>query len=768
VTGLYVPDVTPEDDTLGAALKYARAGWYLGPTKPGEKTPNLGKAWQHKTSRDTEEIVSWFSGTNAGIFLHAGRSGAVIIDVDYRDKFRPELLPLLDKAPHQTTRIADADRGHYLFATPPGRLLGNAVGELGQGWGEVRGLNGYIVVAPSEHPEKDGLYQWQRTGEVPVLPDPISTLLPDGQRSDDVADDATITAFLAAHTDAARPTLLKAVLNQFGTNCNKGHSRHEELLRAAVWGMREAASGLYSAQSVWDGLWSDFEALMRDTPNRYPRAEFRRVMAWAISQAMGTDTMARRVEVQARLEAAEELPAVALTQPVGITAPAQTADEWKPPRDSSDYFIPKEGLDADLLATDILHMGMLAWGRDKAFWSYNDGVWRRDPEAVERRCVMLLGRLFRGAHAANVATVVRHRIGDITCDPVVDYINYTNGMLDWRTGELLPHAPHYGSTVQLPVAWEPDAEAPVFDEFLRGVLSPDYAKLAWEMIGYLMMNGNPLQVAFLMLGSGQNGKGTLLRVITNLLGRENTSAQSLDSLSNNRFAPANLFGMLANLAGDIDATYLEKTAAFKKLTGEDEFDGEHKYGAAFNFVSWAVPVFSANKTPGSADTSHGYLRRWKIIEFDRTIEESERIPGLSQALSAELPGIAAIGVKHLKELMARNGGKGGLKADGDIAVGAERFAESIDQVRQWVDQCTMPAPDQRTGQPALYASYNFWARQQGNGVLKAAEVSERLTALGYPLKKTRGQRNHVGLTILDMGMQTPVAVPVEDFFGDNA
>jgi P4 family phage/plasmid primase-like protien len=761
VSGLYVPEVTPEDDTLGAALKYARAGWYVGYTQPGSKMPAMGKKWPQNTSRDTEEIVAWFSGTNAGVFLHAGRSGAVIVDVDHRDKFPQHLLPLLDAAPHQTTRIEDKDRGHYLFGMPPGRLLGNAVGDLGQGWGEIRGLNGYIVVAPSEHPEDDGLYQWQRTGDVPVMPDAIHTLLPDGQRSDDIADDATITAFLAQHVDAARPTLLKAVLNQFETNCAAGHSRHEELLRASVWAMREAASGLYAAQSVWDALWGSFEPMMRAEPNRYPRAEFRRVMAWAISQALGTDVAARRDEVHARLAKADVLPAVAAPVPAAAAA-------WVRPRDPRDYIDPKDGLNATLLASDVLDMGQLAWGRDKDFWSYNNGVWRKDGEAVERRCVLLLDGRFRGAHAANVATIVRHRIGDITCDPVVDYINFTNGMLDWRTLELLPHAPHYGSTVQLPVAWDPSAEAPVFDSFLRSVLSADYAELAWEMIGYLMMNGNPLQVAFLLLGGGDNGKGTLLRVLHNLLGEENTSAQSLDSIANNRFSPANLFGMLANIAGDIDATYLEKTAGFKKLTGEDMFDGEHKYGASFNFVNWAVPVFSANKTPGSADTTHGYLRRWKILEFDRQLTEDEKIPGLSNTLSAELPGIAATALKYLQKVMGRNGGKGALKSDGDIQHGAERFAEEIDQVRQFVDQCLMPAPDQRTEQPAIYTAYKFWAASNGIGLLKAPEVSSRLAAIGFPLKKSRGKRTHVGCVIVDAPDQAAITVPVEDFFVDNS
>lgn len=756
---LFVPAITPEDDTLGAALKYAAAGWYVGPTQPGSKAPDLGKAWQHKTSRDPGEIVAWFSGTAAGVFLHAGRSGATIIDVDYPEKFPADLLPLLDDAPYQTTRIGETGRGHYLFRTPRGRLLGNSVGGLGKGWGEIRGHNGVIVVAPSVHPDTTtGLYQWQRTGEVPDLPEPIHILLPEGQRSDAIADDATIAAFLARHTEATKPTLLKAVIGEFVAKCAAGHSRHEELLRASVWAMREAAAGLYPARTARDALWAEFEKVMGAEPGRFPGPEFARVMAWAVSQAMGIDATRRKAEVEARLESAEELPAV--------DAPVRDEIEAVG-RNPLDYFDPRNGIDIQMVASDVLKMGLLAWGRDEAFWSYADGVWRRDKDAVERRCVHLLAGHFRTAHARNAATYVRHLIGDITCDPVTDYINFTNGMLNWRTLELLPHSPDYGSTVQLPVEWQPSAEAPVFDEFLHSVLSDDYAELAWEMIGYLMLNGNPLQVAFLLLGDGQNGKGTLLRVIQNLLGRENTSAQSLDSLSNNRFSPANLFGMLANLAGDIDATYLEKTAAFKKLTGEDEFDGEHKYGAAFNFTSWAVPVFSANKIPGSSDTSHGYLRRWKIVEFMRVITPEERIPGLSTKLSEELPGIAATGVRMLRTLMGRNDGKGALKADGDIEHGASRFAEAIDQVRQWVDQCCMPAPDQRIEASALYQSYRFWASQNGSGVLRATEVAERLNGLGYPTKKVRGKRLVSGLVILDLALQGVAPVPVPDFFVDG-
>jgi hypothetical protein len=117
--------------------------------------------------------------------------------------------------------------------------------------------------------------------------------------------------------------------------------------------------------------------------------------------------------------------------------------------------------------------------------------------------------------------------------------------------------------------------------------------------------------------------------------------------------------------------------------------------------------------------------------------------------------------------MGRNGGKGALKADGDIAHGAERFAEEIDQIRQFADQCLMPAPDQRTDQPAIYAAYKWWAGNNGMGILKSPEVSARLTAIGFPLKKSRGKRSHAGCIIVEAPDKAAITVPVEDFFQDN-
>jgi P4 family phage/plasmid primase-like protien len=421
-------------------------------------------------------------------------------------------------------------------------------------------------------------------------------------------------------------------------------------------------------------------------------------------------------------------------------ASPETKSEFPP---VSWFFDKDTGLDVDRVSRWVLKTNDLARGVDGKIWGYNDGVWHRDEDAIARTVAKILTGRYRNSHVANVQRYVELQLETIYCRPVPGYMNFLNGMLDWRTGVLLPHQRELHSTIQFPYNWNEDAQCPQFDKFLAQVLSEDYIKLAWEMLGYLLYSGNNLQTAFLFLGTGQNGKGTLMRVIEGLLGEGNYSSQSLDSLNTNKFSPANLFGKIANIAGDIDATYQESTASFKKLTGEDTYSGEFKYGAAFNFESWAVPLFSANKIPGSADVSEGYLRRWVVLEFNRHISNAERKAGLSNLLLAELPGIAAKAVRALRPLQER----GHFAPEGEAIRGKERFADAIDQVRQWVEECTIAAPDHRETRNNLYISYTNWSHRTGGGKLKASEFYERLVNLGYEHKVVRGQRFITGLVM---------------------
>jgi hypothetical protein len=299
---LSVPDLSPGDGTLTAALKYAAAGWYVGPVEAGTKDPGsiLRSRWQRKTSRDPEVIVAWFAGTSHGVFLHVGRSGAVIPDVDTPDKLHPDIVRAVEECqpPYQSTRPDHPGRGHYIFAMPPGRDLGNGLGKLAGCWGEIRGKNGVILVAPTGHPD-GGRYEWLRIGPVPILPGYLADQLDDALDAADAATDADVAAFLATRTSGSRPDLLDVHADAFRRAVEAGESRHHTMVGHLAGAMKEAAAGLLDAGLSADTLQGVFLTAVAAPPTgkkqgaarsgAVARNEWRGLLAWAVAQAKAAD-----------------------------------------------------------------------------------------------------------------------------------------------------------------------------------------------------------------------------------------------------------------------------------------------------------------------------------------------------------------------------------------------------------------------------------------------------------------------------------------------
>jgi hypothetical protein len=155
-----------------AALAYAKHLGYILPTDPSDiKSPGSvvrGK-WQEKSSRDPKQIRKWWEqNPDYGIALHCGRSGLIVFDLDINDldQITRDGYPEITKALRSCTTVhltrQTGDRGHYLFLMPEGVMLGNSAGAFTR-WGQVRGKNGVIILAPTPHPEpaKGGKYHWK-------------------------------------------------------------------------------------------------------------------------------------------------------------------------------------------------------------------------------------------------------------------------------------------------------------------------------------------------------------------------------------------------------------------------------------------------------------------------------------------------------------------------------------------------------------------------------------------------------------------------------
>lgn len=429
----------------------------------------------------------------------------------------------------------------------------------------------------------------------------------------------------------------------------------------------------------------------------------------------------------------------------------EAARNWATGLAPAEFLAPKAGLQALRLGRAVMTMGHVARGRDGRVWRYKKGVYVPDgpgEDTIRDRAVDLLKNAYRPGHATVARDVVMASVPGLSCDPIEHLINLPNGLLDWRSGTWYQHSPDVLSTVQLGVPWEPAATCPTFDWWLTQVVPKDCIELVWELIAYMAYSGNPLHIAVLLLGGGRNGKGTLLRLIEAILGKANITSVSLHDLVNTRFRTAQLFGRLANIAGDIDATYIKNTAVFKAITGGDLVQGEHKNKDPFDFTPWAVPVFSANAVPPSADTSVGYFSRWLVIPFpvsfagreDRTIEPR---------LHAELPGILVKALKKLPDLLKR--GQFGL---GYSALTAKaEFERRVDQVLSWLHESCERGGYAGVNRTELYQAYKRCVIRDGGKPVRAGEFYERLSRAGVQAGNTgpAGTRVFYGIKVTDDG-----------------
>jgi len=298
VSGRAVPMLPRIDegvDVCGAALAYAAAGLYVLPIDAGTKNPGsvLGRGWQLKSSRDPQQIVLWLAATDCGLAVHLGRSGLMAFDVDHPEQLPTVLAELFTTSapPFQSTRTGQPGRGHYLFRVPPERNIGNSLGSLPAGWGDVRGNNGIIVVAPTMHSkaEQGGCYRWLSTGTIPELPTAIADLLPDAMNTDEAATDAAVQDFLATHTAGSDPGRLRPIVERYQTLVGTGASRHDTLVGCLTWGCKEVLAGYISARQMTTTLRAVHMEALADPhhPNgaEPSRHDFDDALRWALAQA---------------------------------------------------------------------------------------------------------------------------------------------------------------------------------------------------------------------------------------------------------------------------------------------------------------------------------------------------------------------------------------------------------------------------------------------------------------------------------------------------
>lgn len=344
---------------------------------------------------------------------------------------------------------------------------------------------------------------------------------------------------------------------------------------------------------------------------------------------------------------------------------------------------------------------------------YRDGTFKANGEVWARKqCRMYLGDSSR---TSRVNEVIEHITDMSLIDPGTlnrhpELINLTNGMYNWVEDVVVAHDPKYLSTVQLPVVFDPKANCPEIDRFIRTTVPADCVRLIEELLGYCLMPDVRFEKAFMIVGPGANGKSKFLKMLTALVGHDNISNVPLQELDGNRFKRADLLGKLVNTFADLDGKALDGSAYFKAAVSGDYIDAERKHADPFYFKPTAKFIFSCNYIPASPDRSYAFYRRWCIIPFPNQFEGETADKAIEEKITRprELSGLLNLALAGLRRLFRNNE----FTESETTARAMSMYRLTDNSADAFIGECLAAVNNARTIRTDVYKEYERFCQRQ--------------------------------------------------------
>lgn len=279
-----------------------------------------------------------------------------------------------------------------------------------------------------------------------------------------------------------------------------------------------------------------------------------------------------------------------------------------------------------------------------------------------------------------------------------------NGIYDVMERRLLEFSPEYFFTSKHPIEYFPQNHCPKINKFIDEVTEGDIEKswLLEKIAAYTFYRGYPIHKAFMLLGSGSNGKSVYLNLLRTMLGNEHVCAIQLQDLAENRFAAGNLYGKNANIFADLESHALKSTGLFKALTGGDYITCDQKFKKSFPFINSAKLIFSCNQLPETKDETDAFFRRWIIVEFTRQFDTREQNPNLINEITTpeEISGFFDQLMSQLRELLEQN-----KFTDESIDETRDKYMRNANSGIAFANECLEIDPDGETQKTKIWSKY---------------------------------------------------------------
>jgi putative DNA primase/helicase len=330
------------------------------------------------------------------------------------------------------------------------------------------------------------------------------------------------------------------------------------------------------------------------------------------------------------------------------------------------------------------------------------------------------------------------RLTDFDREPML--LNCLNGTLDLQTGKMRQHCRADFLMKATPVAYDPGAICPHWNQFLKVITDGNVDLVAFLRCaaGYSLTGDISEHVLFLLYGRGANGKSVFLETLRYILGDYAATAEfesfmvaknrpirnDLARLRGSRFVVATESELGQRLAENV----------IKQMTGSDTVTARFLYSEHFEFRPEFKLWLATNHRPRIVGQDDGIWRRIRLIPCPVSISKDQQDHHLADKLKCEASGILNWALGGLADWLDE-----GLREPEAVEKATSDYRQDQDTVNAFLHTQCIQGSELEARAYEVYLAYKNWASEVGEWPVSKRDFANALNDRGYKKVKI-GQR----------------------------